>query len=128
MNSKTTLWVGIAALLLLPIFGYYFYYISTPGQFDDFAVCLEEKGAVFYGAFWCPHCQSQKKLFGKSASKLPYVECSQPSGSGQLPICVNKKVESYPTWEFADGSRMTGEISLKDLASTTGCTLPQASR
>src|SRR3989344_3959499 len=96
-------------------------YVNTrPGQLDSFAVCLKDKGAVFYGAFWCPHCQNQKTMFGNSAKKLPYVECSNPSGSGQLQICTDKKIEGYPTWEFADGSRLTGEIPLSTLAEKTG--------
>src|SRR3990167_786610 len=80
-----------------------------PGEFDQFAGCLKEKGAVFYGTFWCQYCQKQKALFGKSAKRLPYVECSTPDGRGQSLICQNKKIESYPTWEFNDGSHLTGE-------------------
>jgi thiol-disulfide isomerase/thioredoxin len=48
-------------------------YQRTPGKYDALASCLKEKGAVFYGAFWCPHCQNQKAMFGKSAKLLPYV-------------------------------------------------------
>ncbi len=95
-----------------------------PGKYDTFATCLKDKGAVFYGAFWCPHCQSQKKLFGSSAKLLPYVECSTADGNGQTQICKDKKVESYPTWEFADGTRLNGEIPLAQLAEKTACVLP----
>lgn len=95
-----------------------------PGMYDTFAQCLKDKGAVFYGAFWCPHCQAQKKMFGTSAKLLPYVECSPLNGQGQTQICIDKKVESYPTWEFVDGSRLTGEISLEQLAEKTSCILP----
>ena len=92
-------------------------YVNTrPGRLDSFAVCLKDKGAVFYGAFWCPHCQNQKTMFGNSAKKLPYVECSLPSGSGQTRVCIDKKIEGYPTWEIADSSRLTGEIALSTLA------------
>jgi hypothetical protein len=97
----------------------------TPGRYDAFASCLKEKGAVFYGAFWCPHCQNQKAMFGKSARLLPYVECSTPDGRGQLSVCRDKKIQGYPTWEFADGSRETGEVSLAKLAEKTGCPLQQ---
>ena len=97
---------------------------SQPGELDAFVGCLKEKGAVFYGTFWCPHCQKQKELFGKSAKRLPYVECSTPDGRGQSAICKDKKIESYPTWEFKDGSRLNGEIPLKELADKTGCLLP----
>ena len=95
-----------------------------PGKYDEFATCLQDKGAVFYGAFWCPHCQDQKKLFGKSAKLLPYVECSTADGKGRTQICIDKDVQSYPTWEFADESRLNGQISLAQLAEKTSCVLP----
>jgi len=96
-----------------------------PGKLDTFAQCLKDKGAVFYGAFWCSHCQAQKKLFGSSAKLLPYVECSTPDGRGQLPECKEKKVEGYPTWRFADGTELNGEVPLVDLAKKTSCVLPE---
>ena len=98
---------------------------TGPGKYDTFATCLKEKGTTFYGAFWCPHCQSQKKLFGSSVKLLPYVECSTADASGQTQICKDKKIEGYPTWEFADGSRLNGEIPLQQLADKTSCVLPQ---
>lgn len=70
------------------------------GKLDEFAKCINDSGAKFYGAFWCPHCNDQKELFGTSAKLLPYVECSQASGSGQLPVCIDKKIEGYPTWIY----------------------------
>ena len=66
-------------------------------------------------------------MFGRSDKLLPYVECSTPNGQGQLQICQDKNVESYPTWEFADGSRLTGEIALSKLAEKTACELYPAS-
>lgn len=93
-------------------------------KYDAFATCLKDQGAVFYGAFWCPHCQSQKKLFGASQKFLPYVECSTPDANGQTQVCIDKNVSSYPTWEFADGSRLNGEIPLETLAEKTSCSLP----
>jgi hypothetical protein len=97
---------------------------SGPGKLDGFAQCLKDKGANFYGAFWCPHCQKEKSWFGTSAHLLPYTECSTPDGSGQNQICKDKKIEGYPTWIFADGSKKTGEVPLEDLAKATGCVLP----
>lgn len=95
-----------------------------PGKYDAFATCLKDQGAVFYGAFWCPHCQAQKKMFGSSQKLLPYVECSTPDGRSQLPICKEKDIKGYPLWEFADGSRLDGKISLEQLAEKTSCVLP----
>ena len=98
---------------------------AGPSKYDTFAQCLKEKGAVFYGAFWCQHCQAQKEMFGSSVKFLPYVECSVPDGSTQTQECTNKKISSYPTWEFSDGTRLTGEVPLAQLAEKTSCLLPQ---
>ncbi len=97
---------------------------TASGPNVAFAQCLKDKGATFFGAFWCPHCRSQKALFGDAVPALPYVECSTPDGKGQTQICRDKKIESYPTWEFADGSRVTGEQSFATLAEKSGCTVP----
>lgn len=113
----------IFILVLASIFIYYFWSLNQPGDLDNFAACLGKKGATFYGAFWCPHCQNQKRLFGNSARLLPYVECSTPDQNGQLQICIDKKITGYPTWEFADGTRLSGEVTLQDLAEKTGCSL-----
>src|SRR3989338_4206413 len=88
---------------------------SEPGKLDQFAQCLKDRGAVFYGAFWCPHCQNQKAMFGASQKLLPYVECSTTDGKGQLQLCKDKNIEGYPTWAFADGSRESGALSLNRL-------------
>ena len=49
-----------------------------------------------YGASWCGHCFSQKKIFGNDFSKINYVECH--SNTGQKNICSSKKIRGYPTW------------------------------
>lgn len=99
---------------------------SNSVNYDGFATCLKDKGAVFYGAFWCTHCQAQKKEFGSSAKLLPYVECSTPDGGDQTQICKDKDIKGYPTWRFLDGSELTGEIPLASLAEKTSCVLPVA--
>ena len=104
---------------------------TGPGKYDTFAQCLKDKGATFYGAFWCPHCQTQKKMFGSSVKFLPYVECSTADASAQTQICIDKKITGYPTWELSDGTRIPnddpngGGVKLETLAAKTGCVLPQ---
>lgn len=109
--------------------------IKTPGKsgkYDEFAKCIAqpEKGVTFFGAFWCPHCQAQKARFGKSSKYLPYVECSTVDGRGQLQICKDAGIVTYPTWEFATSSfatstyRVVGEMELTDLSEKTKCVLP----
>lgn len=117
---------GIIAVAIVVGLGVYF--VSSngqPGKLDGFAQCLNDKGAVFYGAYWCPHCKNQKAMFGKSEQYLNYVECSTPSGRGQTQECNDKKIKGYPTWEFSDGSRESGELTLEKLAEKTSCELPK---
>lgn len=96
----------------------------TP-ELEAFNTCLKDKGAKFYGASWCPHCAAQKKLLGYSKLETPpaYIECSPVAGSPLLPICEAAKIESFPTWDFADGTRLTGETPLQTLAEKTSCPL-----
>lgn len=90
-------------------------------EYNQVASCIAEKGAKFYGAFWCPHCAEQKRAFGAAQKLLPYVECSTPDTRGQTQACVDAGIESYPTWEFADGSRQSAVITPEKLAEQTGC-------
>jgi len=131
MNNNIKIFLSVIALLILGVIATIIIRSNGgitptgPGKYDTFAQCLKDKGATFYGAFWCPHCQSEKKLFGSSAKLLPYVECSTADGAGQLQVCKDKNITGYPTWEFADGSRLTGEIPLQQLADKTSCELPK---
>ena len=97
---------------------------NQPGQYDELAQCIKDKGATFFGAFWCPHCQEQKRIFGNSEKLLPYVECSTADGQNQTQICIDEEIKTYPTWELADGERLLGVIELDVLAEKTGCELP----
>ena len=125
-TNRTTIVIGIIALVfIIGLLAYTNSRPAAPSKYDGFAQCLKDKGATFYGAFWCPHCQNQKALFGTAKQYLPYVECSLPSGQGQTQICIEKGIQSYPTWVFADMSSTTGEMSLASLAEKTSCVLPQ---
>ena len=82
---------------------------------------LADKGVLFYGASWCPHCQEQKRLFGASASRLPYVECSLAGPNApQASRCSMAGVRTYPTW-IINGRAIIGQVlSLAELAEATG--------
>lgn len=86
---------------------------------EGLAKALNEKGMVLYGAYWCPHCQNQKKLFGDSVKYLDYVECD-PSGTNANPDeCKANNIEGYPTWVY-QGKQYSGEQSLEKLAEIIG--------
>ena len=73
------------------------------------ATHLEESGARFYGTSWCPHCNQQKSLFGASADRLPYVECTPQGRRGPTsPACKAAGISNYPTWVI-DG-RYHGQV------------------
>src|SRR3989338_11093582 len=124
-GNKKTIVVGafmVAAAIVLLI--YASRVSNVPGKLDGFAQCLKDRGALFYGAFWCPHCQNQKALFGSSKKYLPYIECSTPNGKSQLPVCVANKIANFPTLGFPQLNTTTGEIALAVLSEKTGCSLP----
>ena len=125
MSTKNKIIAIVLVILAVIVFLVLIPKLSKPGKYDDFAKALKNEGAVFYGAFWCGHCQSQKAEFGSSKKYLPYVECSKPDGKTQNQICIDEKIEGYPTWVFKYGSRLSGEISLQELANKIGFTLPQ---
>ncbi len=125
-------WVGLvagraamAAVVILVLHGNYVAPQAEPTGPEDpqtraLAEHLTEEGVLFYGASWCPHCQEQKRLFGASASRLPYIECS-PAGPNtpQAPSCSRAGIQSYPTWVI-DGRAYVGEVlSLAQLANFT---------
>ena len=124
MQKLTYIIIGLLVLVGIV------YIIVAPGRvkvgkYDSFATCIKDSGAVVYGAFWCPHCQAEKALFGSSAHLLPYVECSTPDGQGQTQVCKDKGIVEYPTWQFANSTSTTpGQLELSQLAEKTGCQLP----
>ncbi len=127
MKKSTLVW-SIIGLLLVSGFVWLIIAPSKPGKLDTLASCIKDSGAIFYGAFWCPHCQNQKAMFGRSAKLLPYVECSTPDGKGQLQLCKDVGVTGYPTWVFPDGTREGGEVSLARLSEKTNCPLPEETK
>lgn len=118
--NKTAIIVSLlvlaALLLILWVSGYFGRPAS--GEYDTFAQCLKDKGAVMYGAYWCPHCQNEKAAFGDSFRYVNYVECTQ-----DVAKCQAAGVEGYPTWIFPDGKRLVGEQGLQKLSAESGCAL-----
>ena len=85
---------------------------------DGFAKCLSDKGVVMYGAYWCPHCQNEKKAFGDSFRFVSYVECTEEPNR-----CIEAKISGYPTWIGPQGLRLEGEQGLKKLSEASSCSI-----
>ncbi|MBT4384226.1 hypothetical protein HOD30_00590 [Candidatus Peregrinibacteria bacterium] len=111
------------ALLIISIFAF-----TACGErdttYDELAACIADSEASFYGAFWCHNCENQLDMFGDSKDLLPYIECAEGGKDAEVQLCLNEEISSYPTWEFADGSRITGTQTMETLADETNCSLP----
>ncbi len=123
MGLKTLLGFGLAVLIVLVAVFWYFSPSNAPGQYDNFAKCLTQKGAKFYGAWWCPHCAEQKEIIGNSMKYVNYIECSLPDRSDIYQVCKDADIKGFPTWIFADGTRESIVLSLNALSQKTGCSL-----
>ena len=109
----------ISALVLTIIIFSSAFYIKAqkPGQFDDFAKCLTEKGAIMYGNDFCMYTTNQRNMFGKSEKYLNYIKCINNEQ-----LCDAKGVAKTPTWEI-NNQTYSGEQSFEKLSTLTGCKL-----
>lgn len=96
---------------------------TAQSTYDNFAKCLADNGVKMYGAYWCPHCNSQKQMLGESWKYVNYIECSLPDSAGQTQDCSDAGIMAYPTWEFKDGTKVEGGLSLEQLSQNSGCSL-----
>lgn len=95
---------------------------ASTAQQQALANHLKTKGAIFYGAWWCPACTQQKALFGKdAATRLPYVECTEASGSA---LCSAAGIRAFPTWDMPSKPRLVGVQSVEELARWSGFQQP----
>ncbi|MFT4344181.1 MAG: hypothetical protein ACMXYE_05560 [Candidatus Woesearchaeota archaeon] len=109
----------LLAVLALIGFGI-FSAVAQMQRNNEFAQCLTDEGVVMYGAYWCAACGEQIRLFGGSFKHVEYVECAV-SQTQQTAYCDEQGIQSYPTWEFADETRATGVLSLRELSQRSGC-------
>ncbi|MBI3027025.1 hypothetical protein HYY70_02835 [Candidatus Woesearchaeota archaeon] len=101
---------GVIGVVILAAVAYSAYSINKPGPYDNFAKCLNEKGAVMYGAMdWCKYTHAQKAMFGKSFKYINYHEHQDLNG-----------IKKTPTWVI-NGAWHENVKSLAELAALTGC-------
>ncbi len=111
-KSKYYIIGGAIIAIILAAVAYSVYSISRPGEYDSFAKCLSEKGAVMYGAMdWCKFTQAQKAMFGSSFKYINYHEFNELPG-----------IKKTPTWVIG-GAWQENVQPFDKLASLTGCKL-----
>ena len=125
-NSIIAILVIVALTILVSVVFLSKNNVSVPSQLDDFAKCLADKKITMYGAYWCAHCQNEKKAFGSSFKFVPYVECTEDTQK-----CLADGIEVYPTWILPasstgglNGQKLVGEQGIKKLSEASGCPLP----
>lgn len=83
---------------------------------------LKAIGAQQFGAYWCPHCYTQKELFGIEAfAEIDYVECDAEGVNPKTEFCRATGIHSYPTWKI-NGELYEGIRELEELADLSGYT------
>ncbi|MGB3365633.1 MAG: vitamin K epoxide reductase family protein [Thermodesulfobacteriota bacterium] len=80
---------------------------------------LRQNGARMYGSYKCPHCNTQKALFGGASKYVDYVECDPAGPDTRSQICFSRGIMSYPTWEI-NGKYYEGAKSLTELSQLSG--------
>ena len=92
---------------------------GAPNATKEFAQCLTDNGAIFYGSDTCGHCLDQKEMFGTAISSVNYVNCQF-----NIEACTSANIMYYPTWKV-DGEPLgdSGVKSFDVLAEATGCEL-----
>jgi hypothetical protein len=114
----------VIVIVVLFAAAYYFLWHRRTSHLDAFAKCLTAKQTKMYGAYWCPHCEDQKEKFGSSFAYAPYVECGIKGSNAIAAVCTEVGIKRFPTWVFADGTRVEGAHELEFLGEQTGCALP----
>jgi len=86
----------------------------------EFAKYLRDNGVVKYSAYWCPNCLNQAEYFGRQAyEELNVVECARDGKNSQTQLCIDKKIQGFPSWEI-NGKIILGVQTLKELSKLTG--------
>ena len=111
-RSKFKYYMTAVAIVILLIVAYSVYSFTKPGPYDNFAKCLNEKGAVMYGAMdWCKYTQGQKAMFGKSFKYINYHDFQDLPG-----------IKKTPTWVI-NGAWHENVQPFDKLAALTNCKL-----
>ncbi len=98
---------------------------STPvNDLAAFAQQLNAAGAKLYGAAWNSDTTAQKQLFGDGAQFLSFVESTNTNHDPNQ-IATSHSITTYPTWIFADNSRLEGVQTLAAISAQAGIAIPQ---
>jgi len=90
-------------------------------DYSELAQCLTDKGAKFYGTYWCKFCKKQKDLFGDAIQYVDYIECDPAAENGDPEACIEAGIDRYPSWFFPGQGIEVGFHEAEDLAKKVNC-------
>ena len=110
-NKKIIIFSAFSLIIVLILAGvsFSFYQSNKPGQFDNLAKCLADKGAVMFGASFCKYTAAQKGMFGNSMKFIDYRDFTEDSN-----------IKITPTW-LINGKYYENAQSFDRLSAITGC-------
>lgn len=123
-GSGAKIAIIVVVIAAIGVGGYFLATRKRTSPYDAFAQCLTSKKVKMYGAYWCPHCQEEKESFGSAFQYVNYVECGIEGSRAEQPVCKDAGVKNFPTWQFVDGTRAEGTLTLHALSEKSGCSLP----
>jgi uncharacterized membrane protein len=98
--------------------------VSGPSEIA-LAQHLRDIGAKKYSAYWCPHCQQQREMFGREAFEyIETIECAADGQDANPQLCREAGIQGFPTWEI-NGEKYSGARPLSELADLSGYTGPR---
>ena len=109
-NTITTL------IVIIAVIGIAWFVINrnTAEIPKDLAQCIGQN-SEYYGQYGCPHCATQKEMFGPNFKYLNSVDCFYARE-----YCDEKNITATPTW-IIQGQKYTGVQSKEKLMQLTGC-------
>ncbi|MGV3607065.1 MAG: Ig-like domain-containing protein [Planctomycetaceae bacterium] len=88
-----------------------------------FAKALAASGAKLYGADWNADTTTQRNTFEDGWRFLPFVEVTNADHTANS-VATTNNITTYPTWVFANSTRLTGPQTLSAISAASGIAIP----
>ena len=89
------------------------------------AQSLSDADAVLYGAPWDSATTAELRMFDDGAPLLDFQDVTNADRTPSE-LAIDRDITTYPTWLFADGSRLEGTQTIDSVASAAGVELPRS--
>ncbi len=114
LNKRNLITIGIIIGVILLAIGILYFKSGNANPDEKIVKCIAEK-ATLYVSTGCPHCQTQKNVFGEMVELLNIIDCTKDSNK-----CVEAGITNIPTWIFND-TYVKGSYKIDELKEMMGC-------